>query len=91
MNINNIETGYQSLQKKAEKNTSIMISKIIRKVLRIHRNYLENIKNMWKVTKSTISLKIKDSESPKIIKSKNAETISDPKLIADNFNIFFVQ
>ena len=36
---------------------------------------------MWKVTESTISLKIKDSESPKIIKL----------LIADNFNIFFVQ
>ena len=40
--------------------------------------------------KSNISLKAKDSQSPKIIKTKNGETITDPKLIADNFFFFFL-
>ena len=39
--------------------------------------------------KSNISLKAKDSLSPKIIKTKNGETITDPKLIADNFFFLF--
>ena len=46
---------------------------------------MKNIKNTWKEIKSTIYLKAKDSESPKIIKTKYGETITDPKLIADNF------
>ena len=49
------------------------------------QNNVKNIKNTWKGIKSTIYLKAKDSESPKIIKTKYGETITDPKLIADNF------
>ena len=49
------------------------------------QNNVKNIKNTWKGIKSIISLKAKDSESPKIIKTKHGETITDPKLIADNF------
>ena len=50
---------------------------------------MKNIKNTCKGIKSIISLKAKDSECPKIIKTKHGETITDPKLIADNFNNFF--
>ena len=52
---------------------------------------MENNKNTLKGIKSIISLKAKDSDSSKIIKAKYGETISDPKLIVDNFNIFFAQ
>ena len=52
---------------------------------------MENIKNTLKGIKSIISLKAKDSDSSKIIKAKYGEAISDPKLIVDNFNIFFAQ
>ena len=55
------------------------------------QNNVENIKNTLKGIKSIISLKAKDSDSSKIIKAKYGETISDPKLIVDNFNIFFAQ
>ena len=52
---------------------------------------MKNIKNTWKGIKSIISLKAKDSESPNITKTKHGETITDPKLIADNFINFFAQ
>ena len=50
---------------------------------------MKNIKNTWKGIKSIISSKAKDAESPKIIKTKHGETITDTKLIADNLNNFF--
>ena len=50
---------------------------------------MKNIKNTWKGIKSIISPKAKDAESPKIIKTKHGETITDTKLIADNLNNFF--
>ena len=48
------------------------------------QNNVEIVKITWKGTKSIISLKAK------ITKTKHRETITDPKLIADNFNIFFL-
>ena len=50
---------------------------------------MKNVMNTWNEIKSIISLKAKDSESSKIIKTKYGETITDPKLIADNINNFF--
>ena len=52
---------------------------------------MKNIKNTWKGIKSIISLKIKDSECPIVIKTKHGEAITDSKLIAVNFNSFFAQ
>ena len=46
---------------------------------------MKNINNTWKGIKWINSLKAKDLEYPKTIKTKNGETITDPKLIADNF------
>ena len=43
MNINNTETGYQPWSKKGNKNTSIIISKIMWKILRIHGNELNQL------------------------------------------------
>ena len=45
-------------------------------------------KETWKIINSGISLKAKDSESPKITKTRNREKNTDPKLIADKFNNF---
>ena len=50
---------------------------------------VKNIKNTWERIKSIISLKSKYSESPKSIKTKHGETITNPKLIVDNFDNFF--
>ena len=52
---------------------------IIWKILRIHGK------------EQIISLKAKDSESPKIIKIKHGKIVIDPKLITDNLTIFFAQ
>ena len=54
------------------------------------QNNVNNIKNTSKGIKWIISLKAKDSEIPKIIKTEHGETFTDPKLIADNFNSFFL-
>ena len=50
---------------------------------------MKNIKNTWKRIKSIIYLKAKDSESPKIIKTKHGETITDPRLPSNKSNNFF--
>ena len=54
------------------------------------QNNVNNIKNTSKGIKWIISLKAKDSEIPKIIKTEHGETFTDTKLIADNFNSFFL-
>ena len=50
---------------------------------------VKNIKNTWNRIKSIIYLKAKYSESLKSIKAKHGETITNPKLTADNFDNFF--
>ena len=52
---------------------------------------MKNFKNTQKGIESIISLRAKDSVYPKIIKTIHGETITYPKLIADNFNNIFAQ
>ena len=61
MNINYIETGYQPWWKKENKNTSITISKLMWKTLKIHGNGLnqlfpqnQNIPSLQKVLKQSM-------------------------------------
>ena len=52
------------------------------------QNNVKGGKETWKIINSDISLKVKDSESPKITKTRNREKNTDPKLTADKFNNF---
>ena len=53
------------------------------------RNNINNIKNTWKEIKSIISLKTKESQSPKIILNNKSEFLINPNDIANQFNNFF--
>ena len=53
------------------------------------RNNINNIKNTWKEIKSIISLKTKESQSPKIILNNKSEFLINPNDIANQFNKFF--
>ena len=47
------------------------------------------MKNKWKGIKSIISLKAKESESPKIILSNKGKVLTKPIDTANSFNNFF--
>ena len=73
--------------------TEIYFSKIIKEIKRKYyndyfRTNLKNIKNTWKGIKSIISLKCKDSDTPKNIKDKDT-FLTAPKDIANLFKINF--
>ena len=48
-----------------------------------------NIKNTWKGVKSLISLKTKVSSVPTVLSHENADIITNPYDIANNFNNYF--
>ena len=53
-----------------------------------HKGHQSNVTNFWKGIRQLISLKAKDSSKPnKLI--KDHQEITDPKLIAKNFNNYF--
>ena len=52
------------------------------------QNNVKNIKNAWKGIKSIISLKVKDTESPKIIKTKYGKTNQSKKKLIMTLSYF---
>ena len=54
------------------------------------KNNIKEMKNTWKGIKSIISLKEKESESPKTILNNKGKYFTKPIDIASSFNNFFL-
>ena len=54
------------------------------------KNNIKDMKNTWKGIKSIVSLKAKESESPKAILNNKGEVLTNPTDITSSFNNFFV-